>query len=96
MKTKVIFRKFPDGGIIALFPELPGTNNAGTCLNYMHEGQHGSGEATCNSTIPVRPKEYEDLYNELVNVVGYELIVVKRFTHQMHRERARQIRRADK
>ena len=96
MKTKVIFRKFPDGGIIALFPELPGTNNAGTCLNYVHEGQHGSGEATCDGTILARPKEYEALYDELTGVIGYELIVVKRFTHQMHRGRAIQLRRAGK
>lgn len=95
-KTKVIFRKFPDGDIIAFFPELPGTNNARTCLNYMHIGQHGSGQDTCEGTRPATSEEYKALYDELTNVIGYELIVVKRFTHQMYFKRVEQLRRAAK
>lgn len=94
MKTKVILRKFPNGDVIAFFPELPGTNSARTCLNYMHIGQHGSGEATCEGSRPATPEEYKDLYEELINVIGYELIVVKRFTHQMHLKRMSQLRGA--
>ena len=37
---KVIFRKFKDGEIIALFPGLK-WNNAGDICSYMHIGQHG-------------------------------------------------------
>ena len=49
-KTKVIFRKFIGGDVIALFPELPGDNSVLNCLNYMHNGQHESGKATLEGT----------------------------------------------
>lgn len=40
MTTRVIFRKFKDGEIIALFPAIAGTNNYGdTCQSYVHMGQ---------------------------------------------------------
>lgn len=38
--TKVIFRKFRDGSVIALFPNIPWDNN-GNIASYMHVGQHG-------------------------------------------------------
>lgn len=85
-KTKVIFRKFPDGEVIAFFPELPGTNNACTCLNYMSIGQHGTGPATCEGTKWTTPNEYWNLYIELLRI-GYSLTVVSRFTRQMCHKR---------
>lgn len=91
-KTKVIFRKFPDGSVIAMFPELPGDNSVLNCLNYMHEGQHGSSLATCEGTRPVLlPKDYANLYNELT-AIGYNLIVVNRFSYQMDQKRIAAIR----
>jgi hypothetical protein len=81
-RTKVIFRKFPNGEIIALFPELPGTNDVSTCLNYMHIGQHGSGKATLDGTKKANWLEHGDLYIELTRL-GYHLKTVSRFSYQM-------------
>lgn len=77
-KTKVIFRKFKEGDIIAFFPEMPGTNNPNTCANYQHIGQHGHGEANCGATVKATRKEYLPLYNELTSI-GYRLQPVNKF-----------------
>ncbi|RTL04973.1 hypothetical protein EKK58_09205 [Candidatus Dependentiae bacterium] len=78
-KTKVIFRKFKQGGdIIAFFPELPGTNSPNTCMNYMHIGQHGHGDANCGHTIPAKRAEYMPLLKELRSI-GYNLEIVNKF-----------------
>lgn len=92
-KTKVIFRKFPDGEIIALFPELPGTNDITTCLNYMHVGQHGSGKATCEGTKPASLIQRHILQEEL-EMIGYNLTIVTRFSYQMDQKRIANIRGA--
>jgi len=79
-KTKVIFRTFKDGEVIAIFPEDNGTNEHWTCLCYLHLGQHGS----CNPCALIKdtrlstPEEYNDLKNELEKIVGYNLEVIKR------------------
>lgn len=88
-KTKVIFRKFKNGEVIALFPELPGINNVTTCLNYMHIGQHGSGKATLDGTT--RAYAHDWLKAELESL-GYNLTVVSRFSYQMDRKRIAAIR----
>jgi len=90
-KTKVIFRKFPNGEVIALFPELPGTNDITTCLNYMHNGQHGSGKATLDGTIKVQLLECVNLFKELT-AIGYNLTVVTRISYQMDQKRIAAIR----
>lgn len=52
-KTKVVFRKFPDGEVIALFYEEE-FSHPGNFTSYMHVGQHGQLEeysilvAMCN------------------------------------------------
>lgn len=89
--TKVIFRKFPDGEIIALFPELPGDNCVLNCLNYIHNGQHGSGKATCEGTKPASLNESLPLMRELT-AIGYNLTVVSRFSYQMDQKRIAAIR----
>lgn len=80
MQTKVIYRKWIRGGeIIALFPELPGTSDADSCLSYEHFGQHGTSDAGLSRvTVPARPEEYAALAKEL-RAIGYELTVIKRF-----------------
>ena len=83
-KTKVIFRKFKEGDVIALFPEELGTNEHWTCNSYQHIGQHSS---CCADTIVyctklATPEEYEDLYNELESI-GYNLEIRKRVTQHM-------------
>lgn len=77
-KTKVIFRKFKRE-ILALFPELLGTNSPYTCSCYAHLGQHGSCEPTgvIFESKPAKPSEYRDLAAELRSL-GYNLDIIKR------------------
>ena len=81
-KTKVIFRKFSDGDVIALFPELPGDLNPyRTCESYMHIGQHGSASVDLvRNTKQAVYREYVSLMQKLESI-GYNLQVVQRFTH---------------
>lgn len=77
----VIFRKFPEGDVIALFPTLPGNNDyMVTCESYMHIGQHSSARvALIDSTAPANEEEYAGLLRELESI-GYEdLKVYKRY-----------------
>ena len=78
--TKVIFRKYSNGEIIALFFEEPGSNRVSECLDYVHVGQHGSANvwATVKDTKLAIPEEYKDLFEELTKNVGYNLKVCKR------------------
>lgn len=75
--TKVIFRKYKDNDIIALFPD---TLKYGTVLSYMHVGQHGDADYIniISSTHLANETEYKDLYNELINIGYTDLKVVKR------------------
>lgn len=81
-KTKVIFRKFKtnNGEVIALFPELPGTNDICTCLSYMHTGQHSAASVDLSSvTVKATEAEYMPLKKEL-ETIGYNLEVINRFS----------------
>ena len=40
-KDRVIFRKFPEGDVIALFPDIA-ADHKGNIQSYMHYGQHGA------------------------------------------------------
>jgi len=77
--TKVQFRKWPEGDVIALFLEEPGTPDPATCSSYQHIGQHGSADPYLvrNVTRPARPHEYHALARELRRI-GYKLRVVQR------------------
>lgn len=78
MKTKVIFRKFKNGEIIALFPELK--EGRGLILSYMHIGQHGAASPEIvRDTKPATSEQFAPLYNELTGI-GYLLDVRKRLT----------------
>jgi hypothetical protein len=83
-KTLVIFRKFNNDDVIAIFPELPGDYSRYTCLSYIHVGQHGScsPNLVIRDTKPATPAEYEDLRQELTRV-GYDLVIKKRYTYKM-------------
>ena len=83
--TEVIFRKFKNNDVIALFPYLVGFRY-GDCMSYMHIGQHGeaslgliSGYKFNNKTLLAKPDEYQPLYNELSNL-GYNLKVLKKMS----------------
>ena len=78
-KTKVIFRIWPDGDVIALFPELPFSYDPRSCMSYMHIGQHGEASASLSDrTKPATPEQYKDLFNELENAIGYNLQIIKK------------------
>lgn len=92
-KTKVIFRRYPDAGdIIAIFPELPGTNDPGTCLCYQHLGQHGDcyPVGVIRSTKPATPEQYASLMRELRRF-GYELLVLKRIPRNAYEVRRNEL-----
>jgi hypothetical protein len=63
--TVVVFRKYRDGEIIALFPEVD--EGRGECSSYMHVGQHGRADYTgvIKSTVPAKPEEFAALRREL-------------------------------
>ena len=77
MKTDVIFRKWKDGDIVALFPyEIESGLNF--CLSYEHNGQHGRASLDIiKVTKPAGIAESEFLKKELESL-GYDLNVVKR------------------
>jgi hypothetical protein len=82
-KTKVIFRKFKDGDVIAMFPTIAGTNDyTQDCLSYQHLGQHSSASVDLPShTKRVKEPEYRSLKKEL-EAIGYSLIIGHRFTRK--------------
>ena len=84
----VIFRRFPDGDIIALFPYLPAEClDAWPCQSYMHVGQHGAADPRIvYDTRPARPHEYAALKTELEQI-GYRLAVRRRLPGDAHGRR---------
>lgn len=91
-KTPVIFRKYRDGSIIALFPTLPGTLESWTCLSYEHVGQHRSAyyDGVIIDTKPAKPEEYKDLFRELKNI-GYNLKVYQKSNNLLYETRKKNL-----
>ena len=80
-KTKVIFRVFKEGEVIAIFPEELGTHDHFTCASYMHIGQHASCDPEIRRiTRLAKPEEYADLKAELESI-GYNLDIKKRYSY---------------
>lgn len=98
MKTPVIFRKFKEWDIIAIFPTIPGTSDQYTCQSYMHIGQHGSCEPTylIQNTKPAKPEEYEELLQELINIGYDDLKVYKRYQYKFLEEIKAELKRMEK
>ena len=80
-KTKVIYRKFSDGEIIALFPQIAANVTGWFCSSYMHVGQHGAADTNVvvRQTVLAKPKEYAKLHKELKQL-GYNLQIAKKCT----------------
>lgn len=80
-RVKVTFRKFPDGDIIALFPEM---KTGKKISSYMHVGQHSEASPELLQDLEAAtPEEYKDLEIEL-ECIGYNLEVCSfnKFTFQ--------------
>lgn len=78
--TRVVFRRYSDGQIIALFPDVPWSGRRDEIISYMHLGQHGVADYryVVATTKPATEKESAGLLNEL-RQVGYNNIrVIKR------------------
>lgn len=77
MATKVIFRKWKKGGIIALFPYLPWNKNSDAVTSYMHMGQHGPADyaGVIAATTPAGKTESRELLEELESL-GYDNLQV--------------------
>ncbi len=86
--TKVVFRKYPDGDILALFPEIAADNMGVLCSSYEHIGQHGgaSYHLCISRTKPAKKIEYKELKKELEQR-GYHFTVIKRTSQQYHDKR---------
>jgi len=79
-RTTVIFRKFRQGDIIALFPEIQADMSRGNCQSYQHTGQHGAANyRIVNNTKLATPEEYMPLADELYRI-GYKLTTRKRIS----------------
>lgn len=77
--TPVIFRTFPGGEVIALFPTEPGTNDPSTCMGYMHTGQHGDADVSLVAdTRPATVNQRRALRREL-EAIGYRVKLRRRF-----------------
>lgn len=81
---KVVFRKFKDNEIIALFPGLIESKKY-LVMSYMHYGQHGLADYNyvVSKTKLATPNEYADLQRELEGV-GYVLKVCKKAKIKYH------------
>lgn len=79
--TKVVFRKFKGGEVIALFPREIANNNPYHCESYMHVGQHGAADTgIVHGTSPATPEEYAPLKLQLERIGYNNLIVQERIT----------------
>ena len=86
MKTKVIFRKFPEGDVIALFPEEKADSQY-HCNSYQQIGQHSPASAAlCYQLERATPQEFAPLKAELERL-GYDLTVRQRVSQAMHDKR---------
>jgi hypothetical protein len=91
-KTKVIFRVFEDGEVIAIFPEELGDSTYWACNSYMHVGQHGACEPEIISTTRLaKPEEYESLKAELESI-GYNLDIKVRYSKSNEKVRMEKLK----
>lgn len=83
--TPVVFRRWPDGSIIALFPTIPSDYAGAFCSSYEHIGQHSGADyaGVISRTTPASAKEYAALKAELESApYGYRLKVCQRRTSE--------------
>jgi hypothetical protein len=77
-RDTVEYRKFPEGDVIAIFPEmfegyLNGRDGEPLVNSYQHIGQHGAASLSLMWELPEAfPGEYADLEAEL-RQIGYNV-----------------------
>ena len=78
---KTIFRVYPDGEVIALFPQISVNIGGRHCQSYLHVGQHGGADPfiVVSQTRLATPDEYKELFLELEKI-GYNPIPATRFS----------------
>jgi len=89
--TKVIFRKFSNGDVIAIFPQIAGDSNRYHCSSYT-QGQHSACDPLniIRQTKRATRSEYEPLERELTSI-GYSLEIIERNRHSFINDRRNQI-----
>ena len=87
-KTKVIFRMWENGQVIAMFPEVAVDKIGYYCQSYMNVGQHSpASPSLVANTKPASKEDYAELMKELVKI-GYDnLQVIKKFSYAMQKIR---------
>lgn len=76
---KVVFRKYPEGDVIALFCHSAGDCNPGNVMCYQHVGQHGEASRGIGRDLALAtPAEFNDLMNELRGIYDCAVISVNR------------------
>ena len=78
---KVVFRKFNDGEIIALFPQIKSGCPYYQIMSYMHIGQHTEVDhhAILEQTKLATKEEYQTLLNEIKSIYhDYDIKVMKK------------------
>ena len=77
-KVNVAFRKFEDGEVIAIFPNIypVAKDSKAEVMSYMHVGQHGMCmECLVNELEKASKEEYTPLKKEL-EMIGYLVNVI--------------------
>lgn len=82
--NRVIFKRFDDGQIIAMFPEQK--EKGARCASCMRHGQHAPADLALLKALPdATPAEAESLRRELAGI-GYhlapDLLTVTNYRHQ--------------
>jgi hypothetical protein len=76
---KAVFRKWPNGEVIALLCGTAVDCNPGNVMSYMHVGQHGEASRDLGSILPLATaEEYKPLQCELSRIYECDVIAVKR------------------
>jgi hypothetical protein len=71
MTIRAVFRRFPEGDVIALFCGTARDCNPGNVTSYMHVGQHSEASRGLGRNLPLAtPEQYEPLRRELQRVYG--------------------------
>lgn len=106
-KTAVIFRRYPKsqgGEVIALFPQVPGTNDPYTCSAYVHMGQHTNADPVLVIRQTKRARlceqDVKDLKRELEHYGApecpYRLDVRQKYLYSHQKSREAELKRQRK